>query len=71
MKAGETVFTNELLTPREVKWFSQSKDKGTRCGNYPSVTALIPLACARNSLGISSKTLWVPGGASDSVHAGS
>lgn len=71
MKAGETVFTNELLTPREVKWFSQSEDKGTRCDNYPSVTALIPLPCARNSLGISSKTHWVPGGASDSVHAGS
>lgn len=63
MKAGETAFTNELLMPREAKWFSQSEDKGARCDNYPSVTALITLACAHNSLGISTKTRWVPGGA--------
>lgn len=25
MKAGEMIFTNEQLMPREVKWFSQSK----------------------------------------------
>lgn len=64
MKAGEMIFTNEPLMPREVKWFRQREDKDTRCDNYSSVTALIALACAYNSLRISSKTRWVPGGAS-------
>lgn len=43
MKAGETIFTNEQLIPREVKRFGQREDKDTRGDTYSPMTALVKL----------------------------
>jgi len=70
-RLGKQFLQMSRLMPREIKWFSQREDKDARCGKYSSMTALITLACTYNSLGISSKMRWVPGGASDSGRIGS
>lgn len=38
MMAGETIFTNEQQTPREVKWFSRGEEKEALCDAYSSMT---------------------------------
>lgn len=49
MMAGETIFTNEKQTPREVKWFSREEEKEALCDAYSSMTP------HRIHLGISSQ----------------
>lgn len=41
MRAGETSFTNEQLTLREVKWFSQGEEKEPICNAYSFMTELL------------------------------
>lgn len=38
MRGGETIFTIEQRTPKEVKWFSQGEEKEAICDAYSSKT---------------------------------